>query len=66
MLGELFNEEFVIGEENFHEGSAEFSIIIKKNNEKINVKSFFNWKKGAALKLKTNINYYPYERLTSF
>ena len=28
------------GEENFHEGCAGFSSIIKKNNEKINVKVF--------------------------
>ena len=38
MLGELSIEEFVMGEENFHEGSARFSSIIqKKNNEKINM-----------------------------
>ena len=30
MLGELSLEEFVVGEDNFHEGSAEFSSIIKK------------------------------------
>ena len=30
MLGEISIEEFVMGEENFHEGSAEFSSIIKK------------------------------------
>ena len=29
MLGELSIEEFVMGEENFHEGSAGFSSIIK-------------------------------------
>ena len=28
MLGELFMEELVMGEENFHEGSAGFSSII--------------------------------------
>ena len=44
MLGELSIEEFVIGEENFHEGSAEFTSIIKKNNGKINMKFFFSWK----------------------
>ena len=44
MLRELSIEEFVMGEENFHEGSAGFSNIIKKNNEKINLKSFFYWK----------------------
>ena len=42
MLRGLFLEEFVMGKENFHEGRAEFSSIIKKNNEKINMKSFFN------------------------
>ena len=30
MLGGLSLEEFVMGEENFHEGSAGFSSIIKK------------------------------------
>ena len=30
MLGELSIEEFVTGEENFHEGSVGFSSIIKK------------------------------------
>ena len=29
MLGELSIEEFVMGEENFHEGSAGFSILKK-------------------------------------
>ena len=29
-LGELSLQEFVMGEENFHEGSAGFSSIIKK------------------------------------
>ena len=42
MLRELFLEEFVMGEEKFHEGRAGFSTIIeKKNNEKINMKKFF-------------------------
>jgi len=42
-LGELSLEEFIMGEVNFHEGSAGFSSIIKKkNNEKINMKKFFN------------------------
>ena len=41
--GELSIVEFVMGEENFHEGSAGFtSIIKKKNNEKINVKKFIS------------------------
>ena len=34
MLGELFLEEFIMGEENFHEGSAEFSSIILKQTMK--------------------------------
>ena len=43
MLGEFSIEEFVMGEENFHEGSTGFSsIILKKNNEKINMKKFFS------------------------
>ena len=34
MLGELSLEEFVMGEENFHEGRAGFSSIIKKKTMK--------------------------------
>ena len=34
MLGELFLEEFVMGEEKFHEGRAGFSSIIKKKTMK--------------------------------
>ena len=34
MLGELSLEEFIMGEENFHEGSAGFSSIIKKKTRK--------------------------------
>ena len=42
MLGELSIEEFVMGEENFHEGSAGFTSIIKKKTmKKINMKKFF-------------------------
>ena len=44
MLGKFPSRNLSWGEENFHEGSAGFSSIIKKNNEKINTKSFFNWK----------------------
>ena len=42
MLGELFFEEFIMGEGNLHEGSAGFSSLFKKNNEKINLKKFFS------------------------
>ena len=33
MLGELSIEEFVMGEEDFHEGSSGFSSIIKKKTQ---------------------------------
>ena len=49
-------EKLVMGEENFNEGGAGISSIIWKKKEKINMKSFFYWKWGAALKLKTNKN----------
>ena len=45
MLEELSIKEFVMVEENFHEGSAGFTSIIKKkkkNNEKRNIKKFFS------------------------
>ena len=54
-----------MGEETFNGGGARFSGIIFENNEKINMKSFFYWKWGAGLKLKTNRNYYVYEGFTS-
>ena len=43
MQGEISIEEFVMGEENFPEGSAGFTSIslLKENNEKINMKNFF-------------------------
>ena len=50
MLGELSIEEFVMGEENFHEGSAGFTSIIKKNNEKINMKFFFQLEVRSSIK----------------
>ena len=34
MIGVLFNEKCVMGEENFHEGNAGFSSIIKKKLKK--------------------------------
>ena len=40
----LSMEEFVLGEENFHEGGAGFSSIILKNIEKIDMKKFFQLK----------------------
>ena len=50
MLGEFFIEEFVMGEENFYEGSAGFSSIIKKNIEKINRKRFFQLEVRSSIK----------------
>ena len=52
MLGELSIEEFFMGEENFHEGSAGFSSIIKKkkNNEKINMIKFFQLEARSSIK----------------
>ena len=38
MMRELSLEEFVMGEEKFHEGSARFSSVIEKKTEKINMK----------------------------
>ena len=42
MRGEFSMEEFFMGKENFPEGGAGFFSIFLKNNEKINMKSFFN------------------------
>ena len=43
MLEDLSFEEYVMGEEKFNEKGARFSsITIKKNNEKINMKTFFS------------------------
>ena len=50
MLGELSIEEFVMGEENFHGGSAGISSIIKKNNEKINIKKFVQLEVRSSIK----------------
>ena len=44
-------EKPVLGEENFNEGGAGFSsIILKKNNEKINMKSFVLLKVRISIK----------------
>ena len=41
--GNFSMEEFVMGEENFHEGGGEDFLVLfkKKNYEKINMKKFF-------------------------
>ena len=43
-------DEFVMREENFHEGGAGFFIIFKKNNEKINTKKLFQLKVTSSIK----------------
>jgi len=43
-------EEYVMGEEDFHEGSAGFSSIIYKNNEEINKKKIFQVKIRSSIK----------------
>ena len=40
-MGRYLNGGDSHGEKNFNEGGAGFSSIIRKNNEKINMKSFF-------------------------
>ena len=42
MLGELSIEEFVMAEENSIKGAQDFLALLKKNNEKINMKKFFS------------------------
>ena len=46
MWEDLSLEEYVMGAEKFNEKGAGFSSITikKKNNEKINMKNYFNWK----------------------
>ena len=39
---DLFMEKLLVGEETFNEGGAGIFIIIYKNKEKINMKSFFS------------------------
>ena len=67
MLGELSIDSLSWGKKISMKGAQDLlALFKKKNNEKINMKKFFfSWKQGAALKLKTNRNYYPYEGLTS-
>ena len=40
---DLSMEEFIMREENFHEGAQDFLALFKKKNERINIKKF-NWK----------------------
>ena len=47
---ELSMEEFVMVEENFHEGSAGFFSIFLKNHKKINMKTFFQLKVWSSIK----------------
>ena len=50
MWGEISTEEFVMGEENFHEGAQDFLALLKENNEKINMKKFFQLKVSSCIK----------------
>ena len=50
MWEDLSLEECVMGEEKFNEKGAGFSNITIKNNEKINMKSFFQSKVGNSIK----------------
>ena len=51
MWEDLLLDEYVMGEEKFNEKGAGFSsITIKKNNEKINTKSFFQVKVRSSIK----------------
>ena len=50
MWEDLSLEEYVMGEEKFNEKGAGFSsITIKKNNEKINMKTFFQLKVRSSI-----------------
>ena len=49
---DLCLEEYLMGEKRFNEGGTGFSsIIIKKNNEKINMKKFFQLKLRNSIKI---------------
>ena len=52
MWEDLSLEEYVMGEEKFNEKGAGFSSITikKKNNEKINMKKFFQLKVRSSIK----------------
>ena len=47
---DLSIENFVMGEETFNEGGPECLALLKKNNEKINMKSFFLLKVRSSIK----------------
>ena len=48
--GDLSMEEFIIGEENFHEGGAGFSSIIKKKMKNKYEKGFFQLEVRSSVK----------------
>ena len=48
--GRTFHGGICHGEENFHEGGAGFLSIFLKNNEKINMKKFFQLKVRSSIK----------------
>ena len=49
-VGELSIKEFVMGEENIHEGGVGFLSIFLKSNEKINMKKFLQLKVRSSIK----------------
>ena len=50
MLGELSIEEFVRGKKISMKGAQDFLALLKKNNEKINMKSFFQLEVRSSIK----------------
>ena len=50
MWENLSLEEYVMGEDKFNEKGAGFSSITIKNNEKINMKKFFQLKVRSSIK----------------
>ena len=48
--GSFLGGIYVMGEENFNEKGAGFSSITIKNNEKINMKKFFQLKVRSSIK----------------
>ena len=65
MLGDFFMEEFVMGEENFHEGNTGFSSISFSTETNKIFLLLFSCKYSIIISVKRNINYYAYEGLTS-
>ena len=50
MLGELSIEEFVMGKKISMKGARDLLSLLKKNNEKINMKFFFQLEVSSSIK----------------